>query len=203
MHALTHAYLDRISPDIATYEVIKDRENLEEYFGGSVRGFAYPYGVYNDNTSIILKNCGIKYARTVDESENFNIPTDWYFLNPTCHHANPQFLNLCDKFLKSSPIFNQNHLFYVYGHSYELDKDNQWEILEEGFKKISRRDDVWYTTGIELYDYINAFKSLITSVNSKYIYNPTATDISLIYSEGDFIYSSVQIEIKSGEKIRL
>ncbi len=203
VHALTHAYLDRIAPQTATYEIIKDRENLETYFGGSIRGFAYPYSAYNNDTAALLANCGIKYARTINETEKFNMPSDWMFLNPTCRHQNPKLMELCDTFLNTEPAFNQSKLFYVYGHSYEFDVLDQWGMIEEFFKKLRGRDDIWYATTIEIFDYINAFKNLIMSVDSKYIYNPTATTISLIYSDGDFINSSIELEIKPGEEITL
>ena len=207
VHTLTHAYLDRIMPQTATYEVIKDRENLEKVFGKTVRGFAYPYGAYNDGTATMLKNCGIKYGRTVNCTNRFGMPTDWLFWNPTCHVLSPNLMELCDRFLSltDSWSFNQCFMFYVYGHSYELDQNNAigWENLENIFKKISDCDDVWFATNIEICDYITSFQNLIMSVDSKYIYNPTNTTFSLIYSDGDFIKSSVTFELKPGEEIVL
>ena len=72
-HALTHAYLDRVAPSTATFEIIKDRENLEKIFGGSIRGFAYPYTAYNRDTPALLRSCGIAYARTADCTRQFAI----------------------------------------------------------------------------------------------------------------------------------
>ena len=203
VHALTHVYLDRVAPQTATYEIIKDRENLEKVFGKTVRGFAYPYTAYNSETPALLRNCGIKYARTAVQTEKFTMPSDWYLLNPTCDHNCPRLFELCDEFLENNPIFNQCYLFYVYGHANELDVDNRWERIEEFFKKVSNHDDVWYATNVEIYDYINAFKQLEMSVDSKYIYNPTVTTLSLIYSDRDFINSAITLEIKPGEEIIL
>ena len=107
------------------------------------------------------------------------MPSDWYLLNPTCDHNCPRLFELCDEFLENNPIFNQCYLFYVYGHANELDVDNRWERIEEFFKKVSNHDDVWYATNVEIYDYINAFKQLEMSVDSKYLYNPTVTTLSL------------------------
>lgn len=202
-HALTHVYLDRVAPQTATYEVIKDRENLEKVFGGSVRGFAYPCSAYNDTTPALLKNCGIKYARTADQTENFSIPSDWYYFTPTCSHMNAKLLEFADRFLERFPSFNQLFLFNVYGHSYELDRPGKWETIEELFKKVANRDDVWYATNIEICDYLTGFQNLIMSVDSNYIYNPTTTTYSLIYSDGDFIHSSITLEIKPDEEIYL
>ncbi len=204
VHCLTHAYLDRVAPQTATYEVIKDRENLERVFGKTVRGFAYPYTAYNSKTPALLENCGIKYARTAVQSEKFSLPNDWYYLNPTCSVLNPKIMELCDGFLAyNPPLFNQCTMFYIYGHAYELDRDNNWEVMENIFKKVTACDDIWLATNIEICDYISAFKSLIMSVDSNYIYNPTATTLSLIYSDQDFINSGITLEIKPGEEIYL
>lgn len=200
VHGYTHGYLDRLAPQNVTYEIIKDRENLEKTFGGSVRGFAYAHGVWNDTTISILKNCGIKYARTITNTEKFSLPSDWYHLNPTCEDRNPKLLELCDRFLSIDPIFAQSALFYVWGHSCYI---NNWESMEELFKRIGSRDDVWCATNIEIFDYLTAFKSLVMSVDSKYIYNPTATTLSLIHNNGDFCNKAEQFEIKPGEELYL
>ena len=42
VHALTHPFLEQLSAAACTYEVVKDRENLEAQFGTIVRGMAYP-----------------------------------------------------------------------------------------------------------------------------------------------------------------
>lgn len=203
VHAYTHAYMDRVAPQTATYEIMKDRENLERVFGGSIRGFAYPYTAYNRDTAQILKNCGIAYARTARCSGDLNIPSDWYEWHPTCDHRSKELMVFCDRFLETNPVFNQCFIFYVYGHAYELDRDNRWERIEELFKKVSGRDDVWYATNIEICDYISAFKNLVMSVDSNYIYNPTMTTLSLIYSDQDFIKSGITFELKPGEHIYL
>jgi len=207
VHGLTHAYLDRVAPQTATYEIIKDRENLEKVFGKTVRGFAYPYGAYNEGTVPMLKNCGIKYGRVSPCTEKFTMPSDWLLWHPTCHILNPQINELCDKFLSltDSWSFNQCFMFYIYGHSYELDQNNAigWKNLEDVFKKIADRDDIWFATNIEICDYITSFQNLIMSVDGKYIYNPTNTTFSLAYSDGDFIKSCVTLEIKPGEEVVL
>ena len=55
----------------------------------------------------------------------------------------------------------------------------------------------------EICDYYSAFLNLVMSVDSRYIYNPTTTTLSLIHSNGDFINGSVTFEIKPGVEIYL
>ena len=205
VHGLTHAYLERVAPQTATYEVMKDRENLERVFGGSIRGFAYPYTAYNQDTPQILKNCGIAYARTANNTGKFMLPSDWYYWHPTCtcDSRTEELLACGDRFLATDPIFNQSWVFYVYGHANRLSVGDHWAVIEELFQKIGGREDIWYATNIEIYDYIAAFKSLIMSVDSNYIYNPTMTTLSLIYSDQDFINSAITLELKPGEHVYL
>ena len=42
---------------------------------------------------------------------------------------------------------------------------------------MSGRDDVWYPTTIELYNYVKAYESLSYSIDMKTVYNPSAFDI--------------------------
>ena len=205
VHTLSHAYLNRVAPQTATYEVMKDRENLEKVFGGAVRGLAYPHSAFDDETIQILKNCGIKYARTVQCNPNFGLPTDWYRWNPSCTDLDPKLLYICDKFLDLEILFNQSYVFSIYGHAHFLDdEEGRWERVETLYQKISECDDIWCATNIEICDYLSAFKQLVMSADCKYIYNPTKTDLSLIYNkDGDFINSGEIFEIKSGEEIIL
>ena len=204
VHGLTHVYIDRVQPQTATYEIIKDRENLEKVFGGAVRGFAYPYTAYNDASVPLLKNCGLKYARTASCTENFRMPSDWYYWHPTVCDTNPKYLEICERFVTAkNAAFNQSQMLYVYGHSHITDRRDLWGTFEESLKMLSEHDDIWFATNIEICDYYNAFLNLVMSVDSKYIYNPTNTTLSLIHSNGDFINGSVTFEIKPGEEIYL
>ena len=65
-------------------------------------------------------------------------------------------------------------LFYIWGHSFEFDnKEGGWEHAEDFCKKLSGLPDVWYATNIEIYDYIQAYNSLIYRADNSAVYNPT------------------------------
>ena len=75
-------------------------------------------------------------------------------------------------------------LFYVWGHSYEFDQnteDNNWGLIERFAEFVSGKEDVWYATNIEIYDYVTAFRSLEISLSEKIIHNPTAHTIFFEY----------------------
>ncbi len=182
-HSKTHPRLELIPPIHATEEVLEDRKNLEELTGSFVRGMAYPYGTYNDTVVQILKNSGIVYSRTVNSTNTFEIPTDWLRLNPTCHHNASNLMELADKFLSGPPAYSLPYLFYLWGHSFEFDRNDNWQILEEFCEKLGGNDQIWYATNIEIYDYVEAFKRLIFSTDGTKAYNPSA--IPLYIGKGE------------------
>ena len=193
VHASTHPFLEAIPTASAMMQVVKDRQELEKTFGCIVRGMAYPYGTYSDDVVDILRLAGICYSRTVETRLNFDIPTDWLRLGATCHHNNPALFDLCDKFVNDKPN-REPWLFYLWGHAYEFEVNDNWNRIEDFLAKIGGHEDVWYATNIEIYDYIQAFKSLIASVDGKIIMNPTATDV---WAEID----GRTLEIKAGQAI--
>ena len=70
-----------------------------------------------------------------------------------------------------------SRLFYIWGHSFEFDKNNNWELLDEFCSKLAGHDDIWYATNMEIYEYVNAYNSLVVSADSSMIYNPTLYEI--------------------------
>ena len=176
-HGFTHPFLDRLPTAQCMLDILKDRQELEKLTGKMVRGHAYPFGKYNDDVADILKQAGIVYARTVESDHSFDLPTDWLRLKPTCHHDDPELMKLADIFIEGREAYKNGWLFYLWGHTYEFREYNNWNVIEEFFEKVANRDDIWYATNIEVYDYVAAYKSLIYSANGDVVYNPTATDV--------------------------
>ena len=180
LHAYTHPDLTLISKGTAAYQIVKDREALEEMFGRIVRGMAYPYGTNREGTAELLKNCGVAYCRTVEATCRFDIPSDWLRMPSTCHHNHPKLMELTEEFLKEPNFFwSRPKLFYLWGHSYEFEADNNWHVIEEFAARIGGKDDIWYATNIEIYDYVDAWKRMITSADGRRIYNPSNRPIWL------------------------
>ena len=178
LHSLTHPFLEQLPVNLCTQEVLQDRINLENDYGVIVRGMAYPFGTYSDDVAATLKQCGIVYSRTTVSTEKFTIPTDWLRLPATCHHKNPRLMELAHNFVdneaKRTPL-----LFYLWGHSYEFEQFDNWHVIEEFAEYMGGRDDIWYATNIEIYDYIAAYNQLIFSMDRKKVYNPTCTKLYL------------------------
>ena len=193
IHALTHPFLDRIPETEIINEIMTDRKNIAEQYGVIANGMAYPYGAYDARVTDILRKCGIVYSRTTRTTEEFNFPTDWITLDPTCHHGNPRLMELAEKFVAGNRFGNCT-MFYLWGHSYEFDNNDNWDVIEKFAEFIGGRDDIWYATNIEVYNYVMAYNSLQTSADMKIIYNPSAIDVWAVDKDGVFC-------IKSGETI--
>ena len=176
-HGFTHPMLDKLTPARATYEIIADRHRLEELFGGIIRGHAYPFGNYNDKVIEIMRDCGIAYARTVKSTGNFSLPENPLAWHPTCHHSDGHLMELLDQFLEKSFKGSSAGLFYIWGHSYEFDGHNNWDLIEEFAPKAGGHEDIWYPNNIDVIDYINAFRSLEFSADGRTVRNGTSTDV--------------------------
>ena len=185
LHGAKHLSLSTVPEEIATKDILIDRINLENMFKKPICGLAYANGSYDDKVVEILKNCGVKYARTTISTGNFNIPTDWLRMPTTCHHTNPKLMEYTTHFLEDESkkyYWSQRpKLFYLWGHSYEFNDNDNWEIIERFAQMVGNRDDVWYATNIEVYEYIEAFDNLVWGVNGNFIYNPSAQDVYIEY----------------------
>ena len=196
IHSYTHPFLDRVPRDVAVYETIKDRECLENLFGRIVRGCAYPMGTFSDMTVEVLGNCGIAYARTTVSTGGFSVPNDWLRMPATCHHNDERLFSLADTFLADTPnAWVDPWLFYVWGHAYEFEINDNWDRIESLCEKMSGRDDVWYATNIEIYDYVQAYNALQFSVEGKMVRNPSAQTVW-------FEYGGVSVKVEPGETVR-
>lgn len=175
-HSYTHPYLQNLPPVQITNQILADRLAIEDQFGCICRGHAYPFGTYSPQVMDCLRACGIVYARTIVSTGKFSLPEDFLQWHPTCHHRDPQLMELAEKFLEE-PCVKQPRLFYLWGHSYEFEDKNNWHVIENFFKRVAGREDVWYATNIQIYDYVQAFRQLIWNANGDRIHNPTTTDL--------------------------
>ena len=179
VHGLNHPLLHYLKTDELLVEILEDRKNIEKQYGTLARGMAYPYGKYNDEVISCLEKCGICYSRTTKTTEKFEFPKNWLALDPTCHHKNPRLMELAKNFAEENirAASGSIRLFYVWGHSYEFRTEADWERMEEFCKKVANKDDTWYATNIEIYDYVEAYRALEYSVNLKKVYNPSCKDV--------------------------
>ena len=87
-------------------------------------------------------------------------------------------MELAKTFVEDKPHYvAHNWMFYLWGHSYEFDNHDNWNVIEEFAAYAGGREDIWYATNIEIYDYVKAYEALQVSVDETIIHNPTTIDL--------------------------
>ena len=153
VHTLTHPKLTQCDDKEIIRQVETDRLNLSELVGYEVVGMAYPCGgVNNDDrvAAVIKNNTGVKYSRTTTSNGSFNIQENLYRFNPTSYHLDfEKMMSFGREFVELKT--ETPKIFYIWGHSYEMDFGaDYWIKLEEFFKLISHKDDIFYGTNREI-----------------------------------------------------
>jgi len=105
-------------------------------------------------------------------------------------------MEVTEKFLEPPNEFSKPMLFYMWGHSWEFARDDSWDKMKRFAETMGGRDDIWYATNIEIFDYISAYRSLRFNVDMEFVENPTATDVYFMWHGKIFC-------VKGGESIEL
>ena len=72
-------------------------------------------------------------------------------------------------------------MFYLWGHSYEFDRNNNWDVIEKFAEFVGNKDDIWYATNGEIYDYLKACEQLEFSADMSLVRNMSCLDIYIDY----------------------
>ena len=177
-HTMTHPTIERCPLVEVAEELLEDRKGLEKWTGQIVRGHAYPNGSYSEEIKQLYRQLGVAYARVVETVPDFALPKDPLEWHATCHHNDPKLMEYAEFFadFKKSQYLK---LMYVWGHSYEFDNNDNWDVIENFCKYMGGRDDIWYATNIEIIDYMDAAKRLQFSADYEKVYNPNACSVWL------------------------
>lgn len=177
-HTMTHPTIARCPLTEAAEEILEDRKGLESLTGQIVRGHAYPNGSYNEEIKQLFRQMGIAYGRVVTAVDDFELPADPLEWHPTCHHNDPGLMQKA-KFFAEYKKKQYLKLMYVWGHSYEFDNNDNWEVIEEFCKFMGGREDIWYATNIEIIDYMDAAKRLQFAADNTLVFNPSVQSVWL------------------------
>ena len=177
-HGLYHSALDTVGTPLAAYEITEDKRRLETLVGRPLKMFADPFGTQKAQVQEMLRLAGYRGARTVKSTHSFEIPENFLEWNPTCHHGDPELMALAKRFVEL-PDFRPA-LFYVWGHGYEFDGDDNWNVIEAlADFMAAHREQVWFATNGEILDYVQAFHRLEYAVDGSTVFNPSALDVTV------------------------
>lgn len=213
LHGLEHRALGTLRTIEGIKEIYECRAELEERYNTIIRGLAYAdsgvlgfeNGACYEDVKRYLKDLDIVYARSLERGYNdFSMPNDWYAWQPTVHHYCDNIFKYINEFVNidMSPKGHVESgvtpkLFFVWGHSSEFGDDEKgWAHMEEICKQLSGKEDIWYATNIEIYNYTKAYESLVWSAKGTRVYNPTLYEIW--FDVDGRLYS-----IKSGKTLQI
>ena len=216
-HTYSHPTIDRCPTVEVIQELLEDRKLLEGYIGKPVRGIAYPNGSYSERIGHLASDVGFVYGRAVgddyamvhatklanDDAQGlvpvgdetgFSLPSNFMEWKATCHH-NHCLMEFGENFLS---LHKKQYLYmmYVWGHSYEFEKDNNWDLMENFCQKMAHQPDIWYATNIEIVDYMDIFDRLQFAADLSFVHNPSA-------ASAWFTVNDQSVEVKGGETISL
>ena len=153
VHTLTHLNLTGQTDEEVVRQVEHDRLNLSKLVGYEVIGMAYPCGGTNNDdrvAEIIKDRTDVRYSRTITSTHSFEPQDNLYRFNPTVYHImeREELFELGKKFIELEPSTPQ--IFYIWGHSYEFDINDTWDVFEDFCRLISGRGDIFYGTNKEV-----------------------------------------------------
>lgn len=151
-HGYMHECMPLLTDDQLKATISRDVSELSKLMGYPITGHAYPFGATNERVQNALKAQGLTYGRGVCCSNTFEMPITPYCIKPTCWHGSKDTLNLLEQFIGMAS--EADSLFYMYGHSYELDygtKRNSWKMMEYICQRISEQSDIVCLTNSELF----------------------------------------------------
>ena len=150
VHTLTHPNLTGESEECVVWQVEEDRKALERLTGKTIVGMAYPSGANDDRVAEIIKRrTGVKYARTVTSTHNFDLQENLLRFNPTVYYIEDCLFDVANEFLGKNT--DKPQLLYIWGHSYEMDAEYiSWQKFEELCKLLSGRKEIYYGTNSEV-----------------------------------------------------
>jgi len=177
-HTMTHPRLTKISEREAFDEIRASKQYLEKLLRKEVSCFCYPGGNYNEKIMKFVEKSGFSYSRTTKKFE-FNPVKNLLLSGTTLETHRNSLLTLPIDSLKYLTFSRFNfiefiknldweHLakktfdhvekyggvYHLWGHSWVIEKSNEWEKTERVLSYISGKKIAKYCTNYELFKII-------------------------------------------------
>jgi len=167
-HTMTHPRLTQVDDKTARQEIVGSKEYLENILHKPVTSFCYPGGQYTKVHAQIAREAGFKLARTVKRfatilaNDPFALPTTihayrhWSDALPILRAVGIRrffrcYLNWDDlAIVLFERARTEGGVFHLWGHSWEIEKNDDWDRLERVFDYIVQDPNIQYLTNSEL-----------------------------------------------------
>lgn len=165
-HTLNHVRLPSVPLDVADAEIRDGKAFLEDILQVTVDSFCYPGGAYGREHVGLVRRAGFTVGRTVKRWVTAE-PADLLQVGTTAHayrhlkdlgplarlyrrhplRAVSRFRNWDDLAIDQfDAIATAGGVFHLWGHSWEVDANHDWERLERVMGHIAGRPGVHYVT---------------------------------------------------------
>lgn len=172
-HTMTHPRLTIISEREAFNEIIDSKKYLEMLLGEKVRCFCYPGGKHNKKIMELVGKAGFYYSRTMKKFEFYpdnnllssgttmeayrnsliTLPLDSVKILAFSHFNFIEFFKSLNWEFLAKKFFDHvekyGGVYHLWGHSWVIEKSNDWEKIERVLSYISKKIDAKYLTNYE------------------------------------------------------
>jgi len=168
-HTMTHPRLPQVPDEEADIEIKDSRAYLQYVAEQPVESFCYPRGEYLPKHVSMVERAGFAYARTTDRhvfterplltaATTLHCYDHWSDIGKVAAFAgfNPltslKFYRHWDVLALAmfERILAEGGVFHLWGHSWELEKNGDWERLEQVLRALAGHPQVQYVSNSEL-----------------------------------------------------
>lgn len=172
-HTYGHIRLTSVSQSKAREEILNGKKYIDDLLGKSSKSFCFPGGNYNKKIVTEVTNAGYDFGRTtilfqigMSSGELMHTTIQMYLHNRVTNFKHcikrgllfnilenggfikkQNLIDLVQKYLRK--IDKHGGIFHLWGHSWEIQDNGLWSLLEEICKILSRRKDYKYLTNSE------------------------------------------------------
>jgi hypothetical protein len=174
-HTYSHTVLPLLDSATMSHELLSSKARLEDIVAGPITSFCYPQGKFDARTRQQTIEAGYQLARTTlsfrleHNFDPFLMPTSFQFVpHPPANHvrhaikegnlkglmqwitsfgARSNLIELLDVMFQY--ILRQGGILHLWGHSWEIEQEQLWEVLDTALGQIGHHPDVLYLTNAQ------------------------------------------------------
>lgn len=132
-HSLHHVWLNTLSPPQISREIGEDCEAIKRIFGLQEIGFGVPFTACSEREIRLIRRF-VRYIRLSEFAETYAFPEDPYHIPIHGLYHDPDIFEKLQNFARSD---QEDALFVLAGHSYELEALQHWQYMEQLLQYIA------------------------------------------------------------------
>ncbi len=201
-HGYAHLHIAQLPSDEMRAELLDGRRALEDILGRPVTGYASAYGEHTPETMAAMHEAGFAYARPTAVTRGFEISENPLFWRTSTHHRNDS-LALARAFLANSGWGGKLLFLNVWGHSYEFERNGNWNLLEELCSLFDGRDDIWAATNMDVYAYREACRNVRITLDGRLVRNLSSVTLYARWGDSHGTENAIDVILPPGCEVRL